>query len=211
MAKYWVRTPWWLKMAFPKDLVWEMPAENEPSVYITFDDGPHPSATPFALEQLAKYNAKATFFCVGENVTRYPDVYNQILQQGHTTANHTFNHMNGWKTGTDTYLRNIDKAEEHIHSTLFRPPYGRIKRSQAKMIGERHPGWKIIMWDVLAGDFDKQITPEQCLDNVLSNIKPGSIIVFHDSDKAWERMSYTLPLVLGYCSKQNWNMKAIPS
>jgi len=198
-------------MAFPKDLVWEMPAENEPSVYITFDDGPHPSATPFALEQLAKYNAKATFFCVGENVTRYPDVYNQILQQGHTTANHTFNHMNGWKTGTDTYLRNIDKAEKHIHSTLFRPPYGRIKRSQAKMIGERHPGWKIIMWDVLAGDFDKQITPEQCLDNVLSNIKPGSIIVFHDSDKAWERMSYTLPLVLGYCSKQNWNMKAIPS
>ena len=198
-------------MAFPKNLVWEMPAENEPSVYITFDDGPHPSATPFALEQLAKYNAKATFFCVGENVTRYPDVYNQILQQGHTTANHTFNHMNGWKTGTDTYLRNIDKAEKHIHSTLFRPPYGRIKRSQAKMIGERHPGWKIIMWDVLAGDFDKQITPEQCLDNVLSNIKPGSIIVFHDSDKAWERMSYTLPLVLGYCSKQNWNMKAIPS
>lgn len=211
MVTYWAKTPFLLKKAFPKELVWSMPVTGEPAVYITFDDGPHPTATPFALEQLDKYGAKATFFCVGNNVTKFPAVYAEVLNKGHATANHTFNHMNGWKTDNDVYLENIDKAKEHIHSRLFRPPYGMIKRVQAKMLFRKYPDWKIIMWDVLSGDFDRDLSPQKCLDNVLRHIKPGSIILFHDSEKAWDRMSYALPQVLEYCKKQGWKMKAIPS
>ncbi len=187
-----------------------MPIDDDPAVYITFDDGPHPAATPFVLEQLEKYNALATFFCVGNNVTRYPEIYKQLLEKGHTTGNHTYNHLNGWRTDTDVYIKNIEKAKEQINSMLFRPPYGRIKISQFRKIRQNNPGWNICMWDILSGDFDKGITSQQCLDNVLANINPGSIIVFHDSEKAWERMSYALPYVLEYCQKQGWKMKALP-
>lgn len=211
MVTYWIKTPQWLKKFFPKALTWDMPAGVEPTVYITFDDGPHPTATPFVLDQLAQYNAKATFFCVGDNVARYPAVYEQVLQQGHTTGNHTFNHMNGWKTDNNIYLKNIEKARGYIRSRAFRPPYGRIKSSQVRKLLGADPAWKIYMWDVLSGDFDKNISPQHCLDNVLEHIRPGSIVLFHDSEKAWDRMSYALPQVLEYCKQKNWTMKALPS
>ncbi len=207
---YWVKTPKWLKRVFPRQMVWDMPPNNTPAVYITFDDGPHPTATPYAIQQLEKYNATATFFCIGKNVAAYPDIYKTLLKRGHTTGNHTHNHLNGWKTNNDVYSKNIQAAKQFINSTAFRPPYGRIKISQAKRLSKANPAWTIYMWDVLSGDFDTSLTPEQCLDNVLSNIEPGSIVVFHDSEKAWERMSFALPRVLAFCKQQNWEIKALP-
>lgn len=209
--RYTVTTPFWLRISFPRGLTWHMPAEGGPAVYLTFDDGPHPTVTPFVLEQLERYDAKATFFCVGNNVTKFPDVYKEVLKHGHATANHTFNHMNGWKTDNKTYLENIALAGAHIRSNLFRPPYGMIRRSQVIAMRKENKDWKIIMWSVLSGDFDRSITPEKCLKNVLDNIKPGAIILFHDSEKAWDRMSYALPRVLEYCKERNWKMDLINS
>jgi peptidoglycan-N-acetylglucosamine deacetylase len=210
MAAYWVKTPAWFKRVFPKNMIWEMPDDTEPAVYLTFDDGPHPAATTYVLEQLARYNAKATFFCVGNNVTHYSEVYQQILDAGHATGNHTYNHVNGWKADADHYMKNIDRARKYINSRSFRPPYGRIKYSQMRKFRQRYPRWKIYMWDILSGDFDKDISPQECLDNVLTHIRPGSIIVFHDSEKAFERMSYALPHVLAYCRSQHWEMRSLP-
>lgn len=207
---YLVKTPWWLSRVFYQHLTWKVLSKQKPVVYLTFDDGPHPTITPFVLDELRKYNAKATFFCIGNNVTRHRDVYNATLADGHTTGNHTYDHLNGWFTKTEHYLRNIKQAAKHIEGQIFRPPYGRIKRSQANRLRLQKPSWKIYMWDVLSGDFDTTISPEQCLDNVLNNIEPGSIVVFHDSDKAWERMSYALPKVLEYCQRRGWEMKALP-
>ena len=210
MMKYWVKTPQFLKMVFPAGLLWKMPQTPEPTVYITFDDGPHPIATPFIMQQLEQYNVEATFFCIGKNVLLYPDIYKQLIAKGHRVANHTHNHMNGWKTDDAVYLENIKTAAQYIDSDLFRPPYGLIKRSQVKKLKLLYPGWTICMWDVLSGDFDTTITPQKCLDNVLAHIKPGSIVLFHDSDKAWDRMSYALPHVLQYCHTQGWKMEALP-
>jgi peptidoglycan/xylan/chitin deacetylase (PgdA/CDA1 family) len=209
MATYWVKTPQWIKKIFPAGMVWDMPVEDTPAVYLTFDDGPNPVATPYVLDALAKYDAKATFFCVGNNVAKYPEIYNRVLDEGHGTGNHTYNHLNGWKTRTAHYLKNIEQASKHIKSKLFRPPYGRMRHSQARQLHKQHPGWKICMWDVLSADFDTMISPEQCLDNVLVNIEPGSIILFHDSEKAFERMSYALPKVLAYCAAQKWEMRVL--
>lgn len=187
-----------------------MPATEEQAVYLTFDDGPHQKATRFVLDTLAQYDAKATFFCIGKNVLAHPKLYAELLANGHTVGNHTQNHMNGWKNKTTDYLANIHMAAAYIDSHLFRPPYGRIKRKQAKLLLNSNPPWKIYMWDVLSGDFDHEISPQQCLDNVLKHIAPGSIITFHDSEKAWERMSYALPHVLEYCKQKNWVLKALP-
>jgi len=210
MSSYWVKTPWWVKRFFSKELVWNMPQNGEPTVYITFDDGPHPKATPFALAELKRYNAKATFFCIGKNVSEHPDIYNNMLAAGHTPGNHTQNHLNGWFTETKTYLSNILQASKYVESSCFRPPYGKIKLSQVRVLHRKHPEVKIYMWDVLSGDFDQTLTPEECAQNVLENIEPGSIVVFHDSEKAWERMSYALPLVLQHCKKRNWKLAALP-
>lgn len=206
---YRIKTPWWLPKLFNKKMVWKMPSGIKPAVYLTFDDGPHPVATPFVLEQLKAYDAKATFFCIGKNVVEYPVIYEQILEAGHSVGNHTQNHLNGWDTDTEKYIANIIEASQSIGSRLFRPPYGRIRKAQAYMLTESRQPWKIIMWDVLSADFDIKITPEQCFENVLKHIEPGSIVVFHDSAKAWDRMSYTLPRVLQYCREQNWAMAAI--
>jgi len=210
MTAYWVKTPQWIKRFFPKQVIWDVHTDGDPAVYLTFDDGPHPAATPFVLQQLEKFNAAATFFCVGNNVSRYQDVYAQVIAGGHTTGNHTHNHVNGWKTSNDNYLKDIEQADKYIHSRAFRPPYGRIKYSQMRKLRKKYPGWKIYMWDILCGDFDKTITSEECLNNVLSNIQPGSIVIFHDSEKAYEHMSYVLPRVLEYCQSQNWKMIALP-
>ena len=208
---------------FPS-LIWNIQGAGK-TIYLTFDDGPHETATTFVLDELNKYNAKATFFCIGKNVLTLSNIYNRILKEGHAVGNHTFNHLNGWKTDDETYINDIDNASQLIHSNLFRPPYGRIKRSQAKKIQLRktklkvpsnattftlYPSpFKIIMWDVLSGDFDIELSPEKCLANVLQNATNGSIIVFHDSTKAWERMSHALPKVLEHFSKQGFVFKQI--
>lgn len=186
-----------------------MPSGKKPTVYLTFDDGPHPIATPFILEQLRKYEIKATFFCVGKNVVKYPDIYKSILEEGHTVGNHTHSHLKGWVTTTEDYLLNIYKAAQHIDSRLFRPPYGRIRQRQIRKLFADELDWKIYMWDVLSGDFDKNITPEECFQNVKRYTTPGSIIVFHDSEKAWERLQYALPEALEYFNSKNWNCNAL--
>ncbi len=211
MGAYWVKTPHWLKRLLPNELIWDIKNENHNTVYITFDDGPHPLATKFAIEQLEHYDAHATFFCVGENVSKYPEVYQQILDKGNNTGNHTYNHLNGWKTPNHVYINNIDKASKFIKSNLFRPPYGRIKLSQLRKLKHNYPEIKICMWDILSGDFDNKITPQQCAENVLQNLKPGSIIIFHDSEKSFERMKYALPQVLEYCKVNGLKMSSLPS
>lgn len=206
--RYQVKTPWWLSHLVYSRLTWKMPAGIAPAVYLTFDDGPHETATKFALDILQQYDAKATFFCIGKNVVAHPGIYSDILAAGHTAGNHTHNHLNGWKHTDMQYLDNIQLASGYIDSKLFRPPYGRIKRSQATHL--LNAGWNICMWDVLSGDFDRSLSPGKCLDNVLRHTEPGSIVLFHDSEKAWERMSYALPRVLEYCKEKNWQLKALP-
>ena len=144
-----------------------MPTRNTRCIYLTFDDGPIPIVTPFVLNILKQYNAKATFFCIGDNVSKHPDIFEQVKKDGHAIGNHTFNHLKGWDTDDQTYLDNFLQADKLMDTKLFRPPYGRIKRSQIKLLQEAKPGIKGIMWNILSADFDVSITPEKCLDNVL--------------------------------------------
>jgi len=210
MRSYWVKTPKWLPALFPKELVWKMPQQEAPTVYLTFDDGPHPEATPFVLDLLKEYNARATFFCIGKNVAFQPELYKRILQEGHTTGNHTEDHLNGWRHSNYRYLSNIFSAGRHIQSKNFRPPYGRIKMSQARQLSRAKHPWKIFMWDVLSGDFDTTLTGEECLQNVVQHVEPGSIVVFHDSAKALPRLKEALPGVLEFCKNKDWKLKALP-
>ena len=203
---YLIKTPRWLKKLYPASLTWSMPGD-EKVLYLSFDDGPHPTATPFVLDTLKQFNAKATFFCIGKNVVGYKEIYQRIIDEGHKVGNHTFNHLNGWKTKDEEYIENVMEAEKHIDSKLFRPPYGRISRFKINLL--QKTGFNIVMWDVLSGDFDKDETREKCTENVLLQSKAGSIIVFHDSEKAFERMSYSLPLVLEKFSADGFTFKAI--
>lgn len=205
--RYWIKTPGWLKKLYP-GCIWDMP-EKEKTLYLTFDDGPHPEVTPFVLEELKKYNARATFFCIGENVAKYPEIYDQLLSGGHSTGNHTYNHVNGWKTTDKLYLENIIAAEEHIRSNLFRPPYGRMRKSQIKLLKQQNPEMKIIMWNILAGDWDAAISPALCFDRIKRKISQGDIIVFHDSEKAFDRMKYALPRVLKLFSESGFLFKEL--
>lgn len=202
---YFVRPPWWLKKLYSPYLTWSIPTTGK-EVFLTFDDGPHPTITPFVLECLEQYNAKATFFCIGKNVKQYNEVYQRVIAGGHKVGNHTNNHLNGWKTEPELYIENIRKAGEEITSRLFRPPYGRIRRSQVTQL---IPEFKIIMWDVLSGDFDTGLSPEKCLRNVVTNVSPGSVIVFHDSEKAFPRLQYTLPRALQFLASEGYIMKTI--
>lgn len=194
----------------PQGLIWEMPVSDEPCIYLTFDDGPHPAATPLVLRQLAEQDAKATFFCIGKNVAAEPRIFSQILAAGHSVGNHTFNHLNGWKAGQEAYLEDIRKADALIPGRLFRPPYGRLTRSEAKSLRQEENPRSVYMWTVLSGDFDTKISPQKCLSNVLDNIRPGAIIVFHDSAKALDRLRYSLPFVIDYCLQQGWKLRALP-
>ena len=175
-------------------MTWSLPTET-PSLFLTFDDGPIPQVTNEVLSILDKYQAKASFFCVGENVKNNPSIYKELIDKGHAVGNHTFNHLNGWKTNNKEYYRNILKASEYIKSPLFRPPYGKITLSQSKLI---HTRYKIIMWDVLSGDFDPKLTWQGCVKNVTKHAQDGSIIVFHDSLKASDTMIKALPTILEY-------------
>ena len=204
---YLIKTPKWVRKLFPGS-IWEI-SDAQKTIYLTFDDGPHPKVTSFVLDELDKYGAKATFFCIGKNVAGHPGVFKRILEHAHAVGNHTHDHLDGWKTGNVKYLQNILAAGNYIDSHLFRPPYGRITRSQRKLLMQLDEPYKVIMWSVLSGDFDVNITPGQCLENVLKNTKRGSVIVFHDSEKAFERLRYVLPAVLKYFSEQGFSFEKI--
>jgi peptidoglycan/xylan/chitin deacetylase (PgdA/CDA1 family) len=204
---YFVKSPFWLKNIYP-NLIWDIPTQ-EKKLFFTFDDGPHPIITIQVLDVLKAYNAKATFFCIGNNVVKYPEIYKRIIDEGHAVGNHTFNHLNGWKSADELYLNDINKAMEYIDSNLFRPPYGRISRFQIQQLLKPKYQMKLIMWSVLSGDFDPDISAEKCLNNVLLSTKAGSIIVFHDSEKAAEKMLYALPKVLEQFSKRGFAFEKI--
>ncbi len=204
---YIVKMPSWIQKLFPS-MIWQM-SKLEKVLYLTFDDGPHPTHTGFVLEQLKKYNAKATFFCIGNNVKKYPTIYKQIIEEGHAIGNHTFNHINGKKVSDKKYINDINEASKYIDSKLFRPPYGSITKFQTKLLVEKNNPYKIIMWTILSGDFDKKLSKEKCLKNIISKASNGDIIVFHDSDKAAEKMNYCLPQVLQYFSEKNFQFEKI--
>ena len=204
---YLVKTPRLLKKLYPQ-LTWDMPTGNR-CIYLTFDDGPIPIVTPWVLNILQQYNAKATFFCIGDNVSKHPDEFKQLKNAGHAIGNHTYNHLKGWDTDDKTYLQNFLLADEQLHANLFRPPYGRIKRSQIKLLKQAKPDLDIIMWDVLSGDFDINLQPEKCLQNVVKHTKDGSIIVFHDSIKAFGRLQYVLPKAMEYWRDEGYSFNSI--
>lgn len=210
----WVKTNRFVKTIFP-NYIWDIPNKDR-KIYLTFDDGPIPEITEWTLAQLKKYNAKATFFCIGDNVQKHPEVFQKIIAENHAIGNHTFNHLKGWGTSLEVYIENTKKCTQAIcqlnteHCLLFRPPYGKIKPSQASAL--RKSGYKIIMWDIISMDYDPTVSPEECLKNVLKNIESGSIIVFHDSIKAWKNLEYVLPKTLAFlhengfvCEKIDYN------
>ncbi|GAB2695610.1 polysaccharide deacetylase family protein [Mucilaginibacter koreensis] len=204
---YLIKTPWWLKRLYPQ-LLWNMP-RHERTLYITFDDGPIPDVTPFVLATLRQYQAKATFFCIGDNVRKHPDLYQQVIADGHAIGNHTFNHLKGWVTEDDVYIDNYRQADELLNAPLFRPPYGRMKRSQIKLLQQARPDINIVMWDVLSGDFDINLDPDKCLRHTLKHTENGSIIVFHDSLKAFPRLKYVLPRVLEVWKEEGYAFKTL--
>ncbi|PQJ31219.1 polysaccharide deacetylase family protein [Nonlabens arenilitoris] len=182
-------------------------SRNHKVVYITFDDGPHPIVTPFVLKELDQYNFKATFFCIGDCVKRHNDIFDLLSLKGHSVGNHTFHHLNSWKHPTNSYLDDIDLASSLIDSRLFRPPYGRITSTVSKNL--RKKGYKIVLWDVLSGDFDSRRTAVSCLNNLKRNTRNGSIIVFHDSEKAFEKLKIILPAYFEFLHTQGYKTSVI--
>jgi len=210
---YLVKSPLLLKW-FYSALIWNKDRSKK-IVYLTFDDGPIPNVTDFVLNTLKSYSAKATFFCIGDNIRKHPSVFESLKIDGHAIGNHTFNHLNGWKTDDTGYLTNFLKCQALTQSNLFRPPYGKIKKSQIKKLkAERlkltadvqtvNSQLQIVMWDVLSRDFDANLSPEQCYQNVIKNVKNGSIIIFHDSLKAFDRLQYALPQTLKYLTEKGY-------
>tara|TARA_B100001146_G_C16164481_1_gene427229 strand:- start:581 stop:1228 length:648 start_codon:yes stop_codon:yes gene_type:complete len=214
MNRFILKYPWILKKLYPKRL---SRVAAEKTLFLSFDDGPIPEVTPWVLEQLDKYSAKATFFCIGDNIRKHPEIFKKIKDKGHAVGNHTFNHLNGWKTSTSDYLENFRKTEQIIESKLektlnseeklFRPPYGKIKNKQAAKITKLN--YRIVMWDVITGDYDKNYDAEKCLKNTLNLIRAGSIIVFHDSLKAEKNLKYILPKLLEEYSQKAWKFKTL--
>lgn len=216
-----VRTPKFVHRLFPKR-IWAFP-NSKNSVYLTFDDGPIPEVTTWVIEILKQYKAKATFFCIGDNVNKHPNVFQQIIEDGHSIGNHTYHHLNGWNTKTKYYINNCEKCEDSLNrvqdnkspiktqeseiNNLFRPPFGKLTLKQSKNLQKK--GFHIIMWDVLSADFDTEISNEKYLENVLKNIQPGSIVVFHDSLKSNEKLRYVLPKVLDYLKVNHLACEAI--
>jgi len=199
---YLVKSPLLLKWYYPK-LTWNK-SRDQKVIYLTFDDGPIPDVTTFVLKTLKSFNVKATFFCIGDNIIKHPEIYEQVKVEGHRIGNHTFNHLKGWKTPDHAYIQNFSKCQGLTQTELFRPPYGRIKKSQIAGIRSVQPDMQIIMWDVLSGDFDTTLAPHKCYENVIKHTRSGSIIVFHDSLKAFERLEYTLPRTLKYFSEKGY-------
>ncbi|MCM8568739.1 polysaccharide deacetylase family protein [Gramella jeungdoensis] len=231
MKFFWPKYPALLKLLYPERIT---RIDTPGSIYLTFDDGPVPEVTPWVLDKLQEFHAKATFFCIGENVEKHPDIFKRILQEGHAVGNHTHNHLNGWKTSTSDYLENIEIAEKifsaQLHNNsgvikekrkenierkttpLFRPPYGKIKNSQARKLSKA--GYRIIMWDVISGDYEKEFSPEKCYRNIIENAGDGSTIVLHDSKKAFGNLEVVLPRLLNNYKEKGFefrSLKDIPS
>lgn len=214
MKFYWVKTHWLMKKIF-SGFIWHFQSSKK-TVYLTFDDGPTPEVTDWTLAILKNYNAKATFFCIGENIANQPELYKRLQEEGHSVGNHTYNHVNGWHTSSQNYFENIALCENVMRDfsikdrgqeMLFRPPYGKLNPKQFRWLKEK--GYKVIMWDILSADFDTTISPEKCAENVLKNIQSGSIIIFHDSVKASKNLKHALPQTLAYLKKNGFEMKAI--
>jgi len=217
---YLIKSPLLLKWYYPS-LLWNK-SRTEKVIYLTFDDGPIPNVTDFVLKTLKAFNAKATFFCIGDNIVKHPNVYANVVNDGHAIGNHTFNHLKGWKTDDETYIGNTLKCQALTQSDLFRPPYGRIKKSQIRSLQSlvlspqsdsrlktQDSRLNIVMWDVLSGDFDIKLSPEKCYQNVIKHAENGSIIVFHDSLKAFDRLSYALPRVLKYFADKGFTFSTL--
>ncbi|WP_395075121.1 polysaccharide deacetylase family protein [Flavobacterium sp.] len=216
MKPYWIKTPKFIKRLF-NNQVWDIP-NSENKIYLTFDDGPTPQVTEWVLSVLKNYNIKATFFCIGKNIENHPDILKKIISDDHSIGNHTFNHLNGWKTQSNKYLENVALCNEKFKnleilnrksqiSNLFRPPYGKIKPSQSKKL--RQLGYKIIMWDILSADFDQTITKEECLGNATKKVTSGSIIVFHDSQKSFKNLEYALPKTIEILKEKGYQFDTI--
>lgn len=195
---YLVKLPRWSQRFYPNRLF--QYDTTEKVIYLTFDDGPNKLTTPFILDTLAQYNAKGSFFCIGKNVEIHQDLFAKIKQEGHLVANHTYHHLNGWQENVHTYVNDITNATKWIESDFFRPPYGRMHKKQERLLLQKRPSLKIIMWSVLSGDFDTKITGEQCWSNIEKHTKEGDIVVFHDSNKARARLEYALPKTLDHFS-----------
>ncbi|QQS52339.1 MAG: polysaccharide deacetylase family protein [Bacteroidota bacterium] len=200
---YW-NTPRFVIRLFNR-LEWHY-SRSEKTIYLTFDDGPTPEITPRVLELLAAHKAKATFFCLGRNVERHPDLYSQILNQGHAVGNHTYSHLKGWKSSLKSYIQDISLAAQLIQSKLFRPPYGRIRNNQVKYLSKQY---RIIMWDVLSHDYNTRLPAKMCLRNVIRSTRNGSVVVFHDSKKAAPTLLYTLPLFLEHFTRKGFIFRSI--
>jgi len=203
---YFVKTPYLVRKLYSRNRIWDFDDSGK-VIYLTFDDGPVEEITPWVLDILDKFDAKATFFCVGDNVSKYPEVFDEIISRGHAVGNHTFNHLNGWKTETKVYVENVMKCNELFSTTLFRPPYGKIRPAQ---VSELQKHFKIICWSVLTGDFDKEITKEKCLEGIIKSASEGSILCFHDSIKAKENLYYALPIVLSHFKELGYTFISIP-
>jgi peptidoglycan/xylan/chitin deacetylase (PgdA/CDA1 family) len=181
---------------------WSMP-DTENAVYLTFDDGPTEGVTPWVLDTLRDYNAKATFFCLGKKVEMHPDIFQRIIDEGHSVGNHSYSHLKGWETPTGQYVQDVDLANDLLNTTLFRPPYGRIKKNQSRRLRKRY---QIVMWNVLSMDYSRWVTPKRCASIVLNNLRPGAIIVFHDSRKAEENMRCGLIKTLEECRRMDYKL-----
>jgi len=212
MNSYFVKTPKIIRSLY-KNYIWSVP-KKEKVIYLTFDDGPTPTVTNFVLDTLKKHNAKASFFCIGKNIEKHPQLFKSILNNGHTVGNHTQNHLKGWKTNTNEYLLDVENCQKNIDNyvavkdqKLFRPPYGKIKNKQSKALIDK--GYRIIMWSVLSGDFDTKINSETCLKNVVDNTGSGSIVVFHDSEKAFKKLKNVLPKMITHFASLGFVFKAI--
>ncbi|MDO4695873.1 polysaccharide deacetylase family protein [Porphyromonas sp.] len=200
------RPPFFYRMWFPGAL-WRIRQKGKKVVYLTFDDGPIPEVTPWVLSVLEERGIKATFFCVGDNVRKYPEVFQQLLDAGHAVGNHTFNHIQGIKCRTKTYVDNTEKADNLIHSSYFRPPHGHLRIRQLLKLRKKY---KVIMWDLVTRDYSKRISPEQTLKNVKQYVRDGSIIVFHDSIKAEKNLRYALPKALDYLIREGYTFSLLP-
>ncbi|MFD1769049.1 polysaccharide deacetylase family protein [Sphingobacterium suaedae] len=201
---YFVNAPFFLRWYYPN--VTFNKSRSEKKIYLTFDDGPVPEATTFVLDTLARFQIKATFFCVGDNVQKHPVLFDRILKEGHQVGNHTYNHLKGWDTEDHVYLQNVQSCQDLTKTNLFRPPYARAKKSQLRQL-DKH--FQIIFWDVLSGDFDESLTPEKCLQHIINHTKNGSIIVFHDNPKAMPRMSYALPKAIAYLQTKGYTFDTL--
>ena len=194
-----------LMQLFFKDIIWKVNT-NKKEIYLTFDDGPHPEITPWVLNELDKYKAKATFFCLGKNIEQFPNVFSEIIAKGHCIGNHSYDHVHGWKYSFKSYISNVDRCEKLTSSKFFRPPHGRMKPTQVNYLKKRYT---IVMWDVIGRDYDNTITKEQCLESIINTTKPGSIVLLHDNEKSKESMQYALPRLLEYFSLKGFQFKEL--